>query len=107
MKSREQSLESRRLDGDTFRLDAAGDHHPGAATDQFARGVVGYWRPSFAREHDVERIDEIGRGIDQGAVEVENDGWGGHGGSLAHDPSEWKTSLRAIFGYPGDAIGAR
>ena len=32
----------------------------------------------FAREHDVERVDQIGRGVDQGAVEVEDDGQGGH-----------------------------
>ena len=64
-----------------FGLDAARDHRAGAAADQIARGVVVDRRQSLAREHHVEGVDEIGRGIDQGAVEVENDGPGGHGGS--------------------------
>ena len=88
--------------------DAALDHRAGAAADHVARRLIGHRRQAFAREHDVEGVDQIGRGIDQRAVEVENDGRSGHGGSLAHDRrASGKASAAAIFGYPGAAIGAR
>jgi hypothetical protein len=34
---------------------------------------------SIARKHQIEGVDQVGRGVDQRAVEVENDGRGGHG----------------------------
>ena len=36
--------------------------------------VVRQRRQALAREHDVQRVDQIGRGVDQGAVEIEDDG---------------------------------
>ena len=101
----EQLLELCRRDGDAFRLDSARDHHPRAAADQIARGLIGHRRQSFPREHHVEGVDEIGRGIDQGAVEVENDGWGGHG----RIASAGYRKVKGLpgEGYPGGAIGAR
>ena len=60
-----------------FRRDAALDHGHGAAADQVARGRIRDRRNPFALEHDIEGGDQIGRGIDQGAVEIENDERGG------------------------------
>ena len=57
-----------------LRFEAALDHHARAAPDHLARTLVGDGGKIFAREDDVERGDEIGRGIDERAVEIEDDG---------------------------------
>ena len=59
-------------------LQPAFDHPARAAADHVARRVVVDRRQAFAREHDIERVDQVGRGVDQRAVEIEDDGEGGH-----------------------------
>ena len=50
------------------------DHVPGAATHHVAGGLIGDRRQTFAGKHGVERGDQIGRGVDQRPVEIENSG---------------------------------
>ena len=83
----EHPIEFRLRAGAAFRCQRPFDHAPGAASDQPPGGVVGNRRQAFARENEVERRDEIGRGIDQCTVEIEND--------REHD-----------FAYPANAGGA-
>jgi phosphoglycolate phosphatase-like HAD superfamily hydrolase len=65
-------------------LEAALDQLAGAGADHVARRFKRHRRQAFTAEHEIERGDQVGRGVDQGAVEVEDDGAGkGHGNSLA------------------------
>ena len=57
-----------------LRRQTALDHHPSAAADHVAGGLIGDRRQAFAGKDGVEGGDQIGRGVDQGAVEVEDDG---------------------------------
>jgi hypothetical protein len=50
------------------------DHAKDAAANHPSRIVVVRGRQAFADENAIEREDEIGRGIDQCAVEIERDG---------------------------------
>ena len=50
------------------------DQRAGAAPHQIARLIVGNGIQSRFFEDEIERVDEIGRGIDEGAIEVEGDG---------------------------------
>ena len=49
------------------------DHAAGTAADHSPRIVIGDRRQAFARQHQIERRNQIGRGIDQGAVEIKDD----------------------------------
>src|SRR6185312_13520532 len=62
-------------------LKAALDHPPRAAADERARLAERQRRQAFLRQQHVERADQVGRGVDQGAVEVEGDGGAFQGGS--------------------------
>ena len=58
------------------RADAAGgviDHHPGAKADRLADGLLWNWVVPPPDQRVVERVGEVGRRIDEGAVEIEND----------------------------------
>ena len=57
-----------------FDLEAALDQLAGAGADQVARRMQRHCRQSFAIEYEVERVDQIGRGVDQRAVEIEDNG---------------------------------
>ena len=50
------------------------DHAPRAAADELAGGLVRHRRQALAAQDQVERLDEVGRGVDQRAVKVEDDG---------------------------------
>lgn len=69
---REQSLELGLGKNAPFRYSTARDHHARADADQLACAVIGYRRCAFACEHRVQGIDQIGRGIDERTVEVED-----------------------------------
>jgi|GEM_PF-3039862 len=73
---RKHLLKLRRCDIVAFRREVARDHSFSAVTNQIARGFVRHRRKAVACENRVEGVDEIGRGVDQSSVEVENDGWG-------------------------------
>src|SRR6185437_11299384 len=60
--------------GPSFGGERPLDHAPSTATDQIARGVERHRRKPLPRESEVERVDEVRRGVDQGAVEIEDDG---------------------------------
>ncbi len=75
-----QPLDFGRHDLASFRLDAALDHGARAAADQIACGFIGHRWQAFAGEYDIERIDEVGCGIDECAIEVEDDYRAGHSG---------------------------
>ena len=45
-----------------------------ATADHSPRVIVGDRRQAFAGENEIERRNQIGRGIDQRAVEIEDDG---------------------------------
>ena len=49
------------------------DHAPRAATDHRTSLVVGHRRQFVLGQGEVERIDQVWRGIDQRAVEIEDD----------------------------------
>jgi ribose 5-phosphate isomerase A len=57
-------------------------------------------KPRFF-EDEVERIDEIGRGIDEGAIEVEGDGRANR-----HAPSAYNRTARKSTGARDPAVGA-
>jgi hypothetical protein len=50
------------------------DHAPRTTADHSPRIVIGNRRQAFAGEDEIERRNQIGRGIDQRAVEIEDDG---------------------------------
>ncbi len=49
------------------------DHAPRAAADHRTSLVVGHRRQFVLGQGEVERIDQVWRGIDQRAVEIEDD----------------------------------
>jgi hypothetical protein len=57
---------------------SAHDQRPRAAAHHVAGCIVGDRRQPGAGENDVEGGDEIGRAVDQRAVEIQNDGRGHH-----------------------------
>ena len=67
-----------------FQLEPALDQLAGAGADHVARRFQRHRRQAFAVEHEIERGDQVGRGVDQRAVEIEDNSAGkGHGNSLA------------------------
>ena len=67
-----------------FQLEPALDQLAGAGADHVARRFQRHRRQAFTAEHEIERGDQVGRGVDEGAVKVEDNGAGkGHGNSLA------------------------
>ena len=56
-----------------FQLEPALDQLAGAGADHVARRLQRHGRQAFAAEHEIERGDQVGRGIDQRAVEIEDD----------------------------------
>src|SRR5262249_42211260 len=72
-----------RHDGATG-FEPALDQLAGAGADHVARGFEWERRQALAVEHEIERVDEVGRGIDERAVEIEDDGGTfGHGAALS------------------------
>src|SRR4029077_20696239 len=70
--------------GAALAFEAAFDHAAGARTDHFASRMQRDRGQPLAFEHKVERVDEVRRGIHQGAVEIEYNGAGrGHPKSLS------------------------
>ena len=61
-----------------MQCEPALDQQAHAAADQVARFVETHRLQPFPREQDVEGVDEIGGGVDEGAVEVEDDRQRGH-----------------------------
>ena len=57
-----------------FQLQAAFDQPARAGADHVARGVQRDRRQALAIEHEIERVDQVGRGVDERAVEIEYDG---------------------------------
>ena len=53
------------------------DQLAGAGADHVARRRERHRRQALARQHVIERVDQVGRGIDQRAVEIEDDNGGG------------------------------
>ncbi len=66
-----QFVELLDADGAAFGLEPAFEHLAGAGADHVARPVHRQRRQAFAREHEIERGDQVGGGVDQGAVEIE------------------------------------
>ena len=70
--------------GAAFQFEAALDQLAGAGADHVARRMQGHRRQAFAVEHEIERGDQVGRGVDQRAVEIEDNSAGkGHRNSLS------------------------
>jgi hypothetical protein len=76
------------------RLQAAFDHPAGARADQVARGMQRHLRNALAVEHEVESIDQIGRGIHQRAVEIEYNNAGRGHAKIAIGPGAIVQALR-------------
>ena len=74
----DEPIDCGRVELAPLRCQGAFDHRSCAAADQLARRIIGDRRQTFASEDDVERVGEIGRAVDQRAVEIENDGWSNH-----------------------------
>src|SRR5262249_52526689 len=64
--------------------------------DQRPRLVVGHSRKPFAAQDSVERRDEIGRRIDEGAIEIEDDG--GH--AATHSDEMERHSPYSALPFP-------
>ncbi len=70
----EQAIQPRRLKGLAGRGETARQQGLGASANERSALLKGEGRDAFAREQVVQRAEEIGRGLHQGAVEIENDG---------------------------------
>ena len=62
-----------------LRLVGALDHHPGAMADELAEARRVGQRRAASAQRVVEALEQVGSGVDERAVEVENDG------RLAHE----------------------
>ena len=88
-------------------LEAALDQLAGAGADHVARLGERHGRQAFAVEHEIERADQVGRGIDQRAVEIEYEGAGrghaafatGRGGivQVAFVSWRWISPIQALL----------
>ena len=79
-----QPVDVLHTDRPAFQLQPALDQLAGAGADHVARRFQGDGRQAFTVEREIERGDQVGRGVDQGAVEIEDNSAGkGHGNSLA------------------------
>src|SRR6185312_11728894 len=76
-----------------FRRHGTLDHAAGAAANHRPRGLEGGGGQAFTRQNDVERIDQVGGGVDERAVEIEygSGHGGGHDRSLAGECPESKV----------------
>ena len=94
---------------DAVQAQACLDHGARAAADERVQSLRGNGREPDLLKHVIGRGRQIGRGVDEGAVEVEDDGAvaevGVHGGSL-----EWKEARKLLlFQHPvtaGFGLGA-
>ena len=59
-----------------FQFQPALDQLAGAGADHVARRVQRHRRQAFAVEHEIQRGDQVGRGVDERAVEIENNSAG-------------------------------
>src|SRR6185437_10681497 len=75
----EHAIDLARRNHATLGLYAAHDHCASAAANQVACGRIRHRRQIFAGKLDVERRDEIRRGIDQRAIKIKNDDRAAHG----------------------------
>ncbi len=67
-----------------LQFQAAFDQLAGAGADHVARGMQGHRGQALAVENEVERVDQVGRRIDERAVKIEHNGAGrGHRKSLS------------------------
>ena len=90
-----QPVQIPRTDVASVDLQSAFDQLASAGADHVARGLQGHRGQAFAVENEVERIDQVGRRIDQRAVQIEYDRGGrGHGGSLAARGRSCKWGVR-------------
>src|SRR6478735_11577088 len=84
----------------TLGIEAARNHHPGASAHKIPCVLVGQWRKPFPRENHIWSVDEVGCRIDKRTIEVEDNGGGGHRGSLAFVQSGCKADLP--FSHPAN-----
>ena len=59
--------------GASLQLQATFDQLSGACADHIARRIQGDGRQTLAVEHEIERVDQVGRRIDERAVKIEDD----------------------------------
>ena len=71
MKSPVSRVMSSTLASAALQFEAALDQPAGAGADHVARGLQRHRRQALAVEHEVERVDQVGRRIHQRAVEIE------------------------------------
>src|SRR5882757_11225517 len=66
-----QPVEVADADGAAVDLEPAFEELAGAGADHVARLVQRHRRQALAVEYEIERRDQVGRGVDEGAVEIE------------------------------------
>ncbi len=71
-----QRIRARQIERRALAGEAALDQRPRAGPDERPRGLESERRQPLAQQQDVERADEIMRGVGQRAVEIENQNWG-------------------------------
>src|SRR5580704_6590831 len=74
------------------------DHAAGATADHHPGILIGEGRQALTAEDEVERCDQVGGGIDEGAVEVEGDGE--HGVSPKRPPVLAQAATARARSYP-------
>ncbi len=72
-----QPLEALRRHDDALRRETAFDQRARAGADHVARLREGQRRAVLKRQRMIEGADQIGCGVDEGPVEIEDDGAGG------------------------------
>src|SRR5258707_8700107 len=68
----EHALDVRR--GPPRDREAALEHATGAMPDQRSRLIIRNGRQALAAQYHIEGVDEVRGGVDQGTVEIEDDG---------------------------------
>src|SRR6185295_15400739 len=90
---REERIERVRRERDAARRERAFEQRSYAGADHRARLRERNRLHVMASQNDVEHVDQVGRGVDQRAVEVEHDCRGGHAAALTRRPIQGKRRL--------------
>jgi hypothetical protein len=100
-----EAVEIGDADRASFDFKPALDQFSGAGADHVACRRKRYRRQAFALEHIIEGADQVGGRVDEGAVEVEDDGGGktgfeGHAAALAVRPRSRKVQTKNLLDFP-------
>jgi hypothetical protein len=80
------------------------DHDLGAVADEAAQLVRGGRGDAGVGQAVVEAVEQVGRGVDQRAVEIEDDGGAGHAWPSSCAAADSPTRRQAASLLPGESL---